>query len=80
MELFNPLKNRRCYVYLPIPYNGPSLSRGHQRVTVINHCCYCFDDLWKVKAKYLALCSNDLVKFQNARGACHHPGLILSIL
>ena len=76
MDLSNPLKNKRCYVYLPIPYNRPSLSRDHQRVTTINHCCYCFDDLWKVKAKHVALWSSHLAKLQNARGASHHPALM----
>ena len=65
-----------CYVYLPIPYNQSSFSRDHQTVTIMNHCCYCFDDLWKVKAKYVALCSNDFAKLQNARGASHHPALM----
>ena len=46
-------KNKRFYVYLPIPYNCPSLFRGHQIVTMMNNCCYFFDDLWKVKAKYI---------------------------
>ena len=35
--------NKRCYVYLPIPYNWRSLSRDHQIVTMMNHCCYGFD-------------------------------------
>ena len=43
VELSNPLKNRKCYVYLPMPYNRPSLSRDHQRVTIMNHWCYGFD-------------------------------------
>ena len=66
-------KNRRCYVYLPIPYNRPSLSRGHQTVTTMNHCCYCFDGLWNVKVKYIALCLNAFAKLQNVRGASCHP-------
>ena len=76
MELSNLLKNKRCHVYLPIPYNQPSLSRDHQRVILMNHCCYCFVDLWKVKAKYAALCSSDFAKLQNARGASYHPPLM----
>ena len=36
-------KNKRCYVYLLIPYNWPSLSRDHQTVTIMNHCCYSSD-------------------------------------
>ena len=39
-------KNRRYYVYLPIPFNWSSLPRGYQTITIINHCSYCFDDLW----------------------------------
>ena len=35
-------------------YNPPSLSRDHQTVTIMNH-CYCFDGLWKVKAKYIVV-------------------------
>ena len=76
MELSNPLENKRCYVYLPITHNRPSLSRHHQRVTIMNHCCYCYDDLWKVKAKYTVLCLSALAKLQNAREASHHPALI----
>ena len=72
----NPLKNKRCYIYLPIPYNRSSLSRDHQRVTTMNPCCYCFDHLLKVKAKYIVLCLSALAKSQNARGAFHHPALM----
>ena len=61
MGLSNPLKNKGCYAYLPIPHNQPSLSRDHQTVTIMNH-CYCFDDLWKVKAIYVALCLSSLAK------------------
>ena len=35
-------KNKRYYVYLPIPYNRPSLSRDHQTVAIINYCCLLF--------------------------------------
>ena len=28
----------------------------------MNHCCYCFDGVWKVKAKYIVLCLNALGK------------------
>ena len=34
------------------------------------------DGLWKVKAKYIALCSNTLAKLQNARGTSRHPVLM----
>ena len=34
----------KCYVYYPIPCNWPSLSIGHQTVTIMNHCCYYFDN------------------------------------
>ena len=76
MELFNLLKNKRCHVYLPVPYNWPSLSKDHQTVTMMNHCCYSFDGLWKVKIKYKVLCLNALAKLQNARGAFRHPALM----
>ena len=76
MELSNPLKNKRCDVYLPVLYNWSLLSRDHQRVKIMNHCCYCFDDLWKMKAKYTVLCLSALAKLQNTRGASHHPALI----
>ena len=56
--------------------NQPPLSRGHQTVTMImNYCCYCFDGLWKVKPKYIVLCSNALAKLQNVRGTSRHPVL-----
>ena len=60
-----------CYVCLPIPYNRSSLSRDHQTVTIMNHCCYCFDGLWKVK--YIVLCLNALAKFQNVRETSRRP-------
>ena len=70
-------KNKRCYVYLPIPYNQPPLSRDHQTVKMMNHCCYCFDGLWKVeKVKYAILCLNALAKLHNAREASRHPALV----
>ena len=53
-------KNKRCYVYLPPPYNRPSLSRDHQTVTIMNHCCY-FDGLG-MKTKYVTFCLNALAK------------------
>ena len=34
-------KNKRYYVYLPIPYIQPSLSRVHQAVPIMNHYYYC---------------------------------------
>ena len=42
----------------------------------MNQCCYCFDGLWKVKAKYKVLCLNALAKLQNARGASRHLALM----
>ena len=76
-------KNKRCYVYLPIPHNRPSLSKDHQTVPIMNHCCYCFDRLWKAKGKYIqytilfiVLCLNALAKLQSARRASRHPALI----
>ena len=55
-------KNKRCYLYLPIKYNHPSPSRDHQKVKVINRCCYYFDGLWKMKAKYIVLSLNAFAK------------------
>ena len=70
-------KNKKYYVYLPIPYNLPSLSRDHQTVIIMNHCCDCFDGLWKVKkVKYIILYLNALTKLQNARGGSCHPPLM----
>ena len=71
-------KNKRCYVYLPIQYNWPSLFRDHQTLTIMNHCCYCFDGPWKVEAEYIASCLNAFAKLQNARGASCCPVLIRS--
>ena len=45
--------------------------------TIMNHFCYCFDGLCKVKAKYKVLCLNNLAKLQIARGASRHPALML---
>ena len=61
-------KNKRRFVYFLIPYNRPPLSRGHLTATIMNHCCYCFDGLWKIKAKNLALCLNAFAKLQNPKG------------
>ena len=47
---------------IPIPYNWLSISRDHQTVTIMNHCCHSFDGFWKVKAKYVVLCLNALAK------------------
>ena len=70
-------KNKRCYYYIPIPYNRPSLSRDHQTVTIMKHCCYCFDGLWKVKkVKYIILCLNALAKLQNTRRWSRYAALI----
>ena len=70
-------KNMLCLCYLPIPHNRHSLSGGHQTVTMImNSCCYCFNGLWKVKVKYIVLCSNAFAKLQNARGTSRHPVLM----
>ena len=58
------------------PYNRPSLSRDHQTVTIMNHCCYCFDVLGKMKTKHIGLFLNALVKLQNATGGPRHPTLM----
>ena len=71
LNIFNR-KNKRCPIYLPIPYNRPSLSRGHQTITIMNYCCYCFNGLWKVKAKYIVLCLNAFAKLQNAKREFRH--------
>ena len=71
LNIFNR-KSKRCSIYFPVPYNWPSLSRGHQTVTIMNHCCYCFNDLWKVKAKYMVLCLNAFAKLLNAKRESHH--------
>ena len=63
-----------CYVF--IPYNWPSLSRDHQTVTIMNHCCFWFDGLWNVGPKYIVLCLNALAKLQNLKGASRHPALM----
>ena len=34
-----------------------SLSVGHQTETIMNYCCYYFDDPWKVKALYVIIMS-----------------------
>ena len=65
-------ENKR-YVYLPILYNGPSLSRGHQTITIMSHYCYCFDVLWKKRAKHILLLNALL---QKAREASYHPVLV----
>ena len=69
------MKNKR-YAYLPTPYNWPSLFIDHQTVTIMNQCCYLFDGLWKVKAKYIVLYLNTLAKLQKAKGASRHPALM----
>ena len=69
-------ESKRCYVYLLIPYNWHSLSRDHQRVTIMIHCCYWFDGQWNVKAKYIVLCLNALAKLQNPKGPSRHPALM----
>ena len=51
-----------------------SLSRGHQTVTTMNHCC-CFDGLWKFEVKYIVLCLNAFAKLQHVRGAFSFPFL-----
>ena len=71
-------KNKRCYVCLPTPYNRSSLSRDHETVTIMNHCCYCFDGLGRMKTKYIVLCWNALAKQQNARGASATPALMIN--
>ena len=35
-------KNKICYVSLPAPYVGPSLSRDHQTLTIMDLKIYCF--------------------------------------
>ena len=69
-------KNKRCYVNLPIPYNRPSLSRGYRQVTIINHCCNCFDGIWKVKVKFIVFCLNAFAKLQIAKRGSRHPILM----
>ena len=39
-------------------YNWPSLSIGHPTVTIMNHCCYYFAGLWKVKVLYVIIMSH----------------------
>ena len=38
----------------PMTFQSPSNSNND------NYCCYCFDGVWKVKPKYIVLCSNAL--------------------
>ena len=66
-------KNKRCYVYLLVPYSCPLLSRGHQTVTIMNHCCYCFDGFWKVQVKDIVLFLNVFLKLKNSMGASRLP-------
>ena len=66
-------KNKRCYIYLPIRYNRPSLCRGHQTVTIMK---YFFNSPGKMKAKYIVLYLNAFAKLQNTRGAFRHPLLM----
>ena len=75
---FFQLQSQRmwCYYFLPVPYNWFSLSKNHQRVTVMNHCFYCFDGFWKVKAKYIVLRLNALAKLKNVTGASRHSVLM----
>ena len=42
----------------------------------MNHCCYYFDGLWKVKAKSIVLCLNALAQLKNAMSASWHPALM----
>ena len=49
-------------VYIPAPYSEPSLSKDHQTVTIINHCCYWFDGFGRMKTKYVVFCLNPLAK------------------
>ena len=75
---FFQLQSQRmwCYYFLPVPYNWFSLSKNHQRVTVMNHCFYCFDGFWKVKAKYIVLYLNALAKLKNVTGTSRHSVLM----
>ena len=75
---FFQLQSQRmwCYYFLPVPYNWFSLSKNHQRVAVMNHCFYCFDGFWKVKAKYIVLCLNALAKLKNVTGTSRHSVLM----
>ena len=42
----------------------------------MNHCFYCLDGLWNVKAKYIVLCLNALAKLQNPKGVSRPPALM----
>ena len=63
-------KNKRSHVYLPIPYNWPSLSKDHQAVTIMNHCCYGFD------GQIIVFCLSASAKLQNPKEASRHPALM----
>ena len=39
-------KNKGCYVSLSMLYVGPSLSRGHQTVAIMNLKIHCFKVTW----------------------------------
>ena len=56
-------------------YNWSSLSRGHQIVTIMNHCYYCFDVLCEGQIDIIVLL-NAVTKLQNMRGASRHPVLM----
>ena len=42
----------------------------------MNHCFYCLDGLWNVKAKYIVLYLNALAKLQNPKGVSRPPALM----
>ena len=69
-------KHKRRHVYLHIPYDRSSYYRGYQTITTMNHCCCCFNGLWKVKTKYIVLCLNVFAKLQKAIEASCHPDLL----
>ena len=56
---------KKCDVmFIFLYHNWPSLSRDRQKLTIMNHCCYYFDGLCKVKTKYIILCLNALLNYR----------------
>ena len=71
LKLFTQ-KSKRCCNDLSIPYNWPSLSRGYQTVTMMNHWCH----LESEGQTYSIVLLNVFVKLQNAGVAYHHSVLM----
>ena len=68
---------KKCDVmFIFLYHNWPSLSRDRQKLTIMNHCCYYFDGLCKVKTKYIILRLNALAKLQNVRGTSSPAALM----